>query len=393
MPTGSAPRPARRRTAGAVFLGVFLSIAVGAHLYLVQRLVLAPAWPAAPRAGLIAAIALGFAALVSQAFLRRRSGGVTRALAWTAYTWLGLAFLLLVATFASDAAMALLGAAAPAGAVDGAGVARGRALVVGAVGLVAAGVALRRGLAPPTLQRVEVPLARWPRALDGFRIVQLSDVHLGPLLDRRFAASLVERVNALAPDLVVVTGDLVDGGVRRVGAEVEPLGALRARHGVFFVTGNHDYYSGADDWVARMTSLGWRALRNERVAIEQDGASFELAGVDDHHGALVEPGGGEDLERALAGRDPARPALLLAHDPATFRRALRHEIDLQLSGHTHGGQIWPFRWAVRLTVPWVAGLYRVGRSALYVSRGTGFWGPPMRLGAPAEITELVLRAA
>src|SRR5690606_36019808 len=244
MPTGSAPRPARRRTAGAVVVGVFLSIAVGAHLYLVQRLVLAPAWPAAPRAGLIAAIALGFAALVSQAFLRRRSGGVTRALAWTAYTWLGLAFLLLVATFASDAAMALLGAAAPAGAVDGAGVARGRALVVGAVGLVAAGVALRRGLAPPTLQRVEVPLARWPRALDGFRIVQLSDVHLGPLLDRRFAASLVERVNALAPDLVVVTGDLVDGGVRRVGAEVEPLGALRARHGVFFVTGNHDYYSG-----------------------------------------------------------------------------------------------------------------------------------------------------
>jgi uncharacterized protein len=256
-----------------------------------------------------------------------------------------------------------------------------------------AAVAMRRGLAPPELCRVEVPLARWPRALDGFRIVQLSDVHLGPLLDRRFAASLAERVNALAPDLVVVTGDLVDGGVGRIGAEAEPLGALRARHGVFFVTGNHDYYSGADDWVARMTRLGWQALRNARVAIERDGAVFDLAGVDDHHGAMVEPGGGEDLARALEGRDPERPVVLLAHDPATFRRASRRGVDLQLSGHTHGGQIWPFNYLVRLAVPYVAGLHRVGESQLYVSRGSGFWGPPMRLLAPAEITEIVLRRA
>jgi predicted MPP superfamily phosphohydrolase len=393
MPAGATPRPARRWTAGLVFLAVFLSIAVGAHLYLTQRLALAPAWPAGVRAALLGAFGLGFAALLTQAFVRRRLGRVLGALAWTAYTWLGLAFLLLVATSASDLALALLGMAAPENVSGATGVARGQALLVGVVALTASAVGLRRGLAGPELRRVEVPLARWPRALDGFRIVQLSDVHLGPLLDRRFAASLAERVNVLAADLVVVTGDLVDGGVRRIGAEVEPLGALRARHGVFFVTGNHDYYSGADDWVARMTGLGWRALRNERVAIERDGAAFDLAGVDDHHGALVEPGGGEDLPRALEGRDPRRPVVLLAHDPATFRRASRHDVDLQLSGHTHGGQIWPFRWAVRITVPWVEGLHRVGRSALYVSRGTGFWGPPMRLGAPAEITELVLRCA
>jgi hypothetical protein len=262
-------------------------------------------------------------------------------------------------------------------------------------GLVAllSGVALRQGLAPPAVRRVEVALARWPRALDGFRVVQLSDVHLGPLLDRRFAASLAERVNALAPDLVVVTGDLVDGSVQRVGAEVEPLGALRARHGVFFVTGNHDYYSGVDPWVARVAELGWRALRNQRVPIGTEAAGFDLAGVDDAHGAWVGPDGGEDLERALAGRDPGRPLILLAHDPSSFQRAARHGVDLQLSGHTHGGQIWPFRWAVRAVVPWVAGLHRVGASTLYVSCGTGFWGPPMRLGAPAEITELVLRRA
>jgi predicted MPP superfamily phosphohydrolase len=392
-PRPSGPPARRRRTAGLVFLTVFLSIAVGAHFYLAHRLALAPAWPPGARAAVLGALGVGFFALLTQAFVRRRSGRALTGLAWTAYTWMGLAFLLLVTTAASDLALGLLGIAAPAGATDGTAVARGQALVVGAVGLSLAGAALRRGLAPPELRRVEVPLARWPRALDGFRIVQLSDVHLGPLLDRRFAASLTERVNALAPDLVVVTGDLVDGGVGRIGAEAEPLGALRARHGVYFVTGNHDYYSGADDWVARMTDLGWRALRNERVTIEQGGAAFDLAGVDDHHGAMVEPGGGEDLERALAGRDPERPVVLLAHDPATFRRAQRRAVDLQLSGHTHGGQIWPFRWAVRITVPWIAGLYREGESAVYVSRGTGFWGPPMRLGAPAEITELVLRAA
>ena len=374
-----------------MFVAVLLAVASSAHLYLAQRLALAPDWPAGVRAVLLAALGLGFAALLAQAFVRRRLRRVLRALAWVAYGWLGLAFLLLVAGLASDLALALLGAAAPAGMADATELARGRALVVGAVALGASGIALRRALAGPELRRVEVPLARWPRGLDGFRIVQLSDLHLGPLLDRRFAASLAERVNALAPDLVVVTGDLVDGGVRRVGAEVEPLGALRARHGVWFVTGNHDFYSGADDWVARMETLGWRALRNQRVVIEAAGGRFELAGVDDHHGALIEPGGGEDLARALDGRDPALPLVLLAHDPATFRRAARAGVDLQLSGHTHGGQIWPFRWAVRLTVPWVEGLHRVGASALYVSRGTGFWGPPMRLGAPAEITELVLR--
>ena len=391
MSAGAAPRPTRRRAAGLVFVAVLLAVASSAHLYLAQRLALAPDWPAGVRAVLLAALGLGFAALLAQAFVRRRLRRVLRALAWVAYGWLGLAFLLLVAGLASDLALALLGAAAPAGMADATELARGRALVVGAVALGASGIALRRALAGPELRRVEVPLARWPRGLDGFRIVQLSDLHLGPLLDRRFAASLAERVNALAPDLVVVTGDLVDGGVRRVGAEVEPLAALRARHGVWFVTGNHDYYSGADDWVARMEALGWRALRNQRVVIEADGGRFELAGVDDHHGALIEPGGGEDLARALAGRDGTLPLVLLAHDPATFRRAARAGVDLQLSGHTHGGQIWPFRWAVRLTVPWVEGLHRVGASTLYVSRGTGFWGPPMRLGAPAEITELVLR--
>jgi predicted MPP superfamily phosphohydrolase len=159
------------------------------------------------------------------------------------------------------------------------------------------------------------------------------------------------------------------------------------------VTGNHDHYSGADSWAAQATRLGMQVLRNRRVTIEQDGLVFDLAGVDDHNARLVSGGTGEDLSRALAGRDAERALLLLAHDPSTFKQALRMDVDLQLSGHTHGGQIWPFTILVRLFIPFVAGLYERNGCQLYVSRGTGFWGPPMRLLAPAEITEIVLRAA
>jgi predicted MPP superfamily phosphohydrolase len=162
---------------------------------------------------------------------------------------------------------------------------------------------------------------------------------------------------------------------------------------VYFVTGNHDHMSGASDWAAKAAELGMRVLRNERVVVETRGTHFDLVGVDDHRGDLFGGLGGEDLDAALQGRDAGVPAVLLAHDPSTFKRAHACGIDLQLSGHTHGGQIYPFHWLVRLAIPFVAGRYRRGAAELYVSRGTGFWGPPMRLGSPAEITEIVLRAA
>jgi predicted MPP superfamily phosphohydrolase len=381
----------RRWLAGLVFLFVILLIGVGGHAYLANRLALEPQWPEPLRTGLVVIFGIGLATVLTQMFMRRRLGILSSGLSWVAYVWLGFTFLLLTATAATDAALWLLGAASSA-PQDDPMLFRARALLVGTVGAAMAAVALRQGLRAPGVRRVEVALARWPRALDGFRIVQISDVHIGPLLDRRFAATVAERVNALAPDLVAVTGDLVDGSVARIGDEVEPLGAIRARHGVYFITGNHDFYSGADAWVARIRALGWNALRNERVAIGDEGARFDLAGVDDHHGAMLGPGEGEDLARALEGRESERAVVLLAHDPNTFKRASQYGVDLQISGHTHGGQIWPFRHLVRLSTPWVAGLYRLGTSAVYVSRGTGFWGPPMRLGAPSEITELTIRA-
>ena len=380
-----------RTLARLVFLLVILGIGVGGHAYLAKRLALEPLWPEPLRSGLVAFFGLGLATVLTRLFLRRGAGRLAKTHAWVAYTWLGFTFLLLTVTAASDATLWILGAAS-AGPQDILLLGRTRAVLAAGVASALALVALRQGLAPPAVRRVEIALARWPRALDGFRIVQISDVHIGSLLDRRFAAVVAERVNALAPDLVAVTGDLVDGSVAHIGEEVEPLGAIRARHGVYFITGNHDFYSGADAWVDRVRALGWKALRNERVAIGDGGAHFDLAGVDDHHGNMLGDGQGEDLARALDGREPARPVVLLAHDPNAFKKASQYGVDLQLSGHTHGGQLWPFRHLVRLSTPWVAGLHRLGASAVYVSRGTGFWGPPMRLGAPSEITELVLRA-
>jgi predicted MPP superfamily phosphohydrolase len=369
---------------------------VWAHVYLVQRLVLEPGLPEPWRSLAIGLVVVLGLTLVLQPIGERTLRPATgRWIAWPASLWMGFAFLLLLALWASDAVLFVAGttASAASGATGAEGLAAPRAALVVALGLVATGFGLRSALRPPSGVSLEIPLARWPRALDGFRIVQISDIHIGPILDRRFAQHLVDRIGALRPDLIAITGDLVDGGVAQLAEEVAPLAALRAPHGVFFVTGNHDHYSGAAAWAAKAGDLGWRVLRNERVEIAADGAVFDVAGVDDHRGDMIGREGGEDLDAALAARDPERPCLLLAHDPSTFKRASTLGIDLQLSGHTHGGQIWPFRWFVRLAIPFVAGRYRRGDAELYVSRGTGFWGPPLRLFAPAEITEIVLRSA
>jgi predicted MPP superfamily phosphohydrolase len=387
----------RRVVLGLVFVTVILGVVLGLHRYLLERLVFDAGLQGAPRAAAVGAIVTLGGLLVGFPIAERWLGAArVRWLAWPASIWMGLAFLLVVLFAATDLALWLAGGAAVAAGLAAeaplAGPSPTRALGVLAAGGVVAAVALRSGLRPPAVRRVEVRLRRWPRALDGLRIVQISDVHVGSLLGARFAADLARRVNDLRPDLVAVTGDLVDGSVHHLAGEVEPLRELRARLGVYFVTGNHDHYSGADDWAALARSLGMRVLRNERVAIEDCGAAFDLAGVEDHHAHLVGGAHAEDLPAALDGRDPGRPVILLAHDPSTFKEASRRGVDLQLSGHTHGGQIFPFGLLVRLVVPFVAGLYERGGSLLYVSRGTGFWGPPMRLLAPAEITELVLRA-
>ena len=387
----------KRWLIGFAVLSVLLAIAVSAHLYVRQRMVL-DAQLAAPWSGLATAvIAVGFAAMLLQPLGERfLSHRAARWISLPASTWMGLLFWLLLLLGASELLLAVgegVAFAAPDTVAEGAAVGVARACVVGSLVLVMAGVAYREARRGPRDVRVEIELARWPRELDGYRIVQISDIHIGPTLDRRFAQEITERVNALAPDLVAVTGDLVDGSRAALEEEVAPFGGLRGRDGVFFVLGNHDFYSGADVWADYVRSLGIRVLRNEHLVIEPEAeAGFVLAGVDDHRSAMLQGEGGEDLDRALAGVSEGRAVVLLAHDPSTFKRAHACGVDLQLSGHTHGGQIWPFHWFVRLAVPFVAGRYRRGDAELYVSRGTGFWGPPMRLGSPAEISEIVLRS-
>ncbi len=386
--------PARRLAAVAVFAGVALAILGGGHLYIARRLVWDPELPEPWRTLGLTLVFGGLALLVLQPIGERLlRPPLSRLIAWPAAIWMGLAFLLLVLLLVTDAVLSLAPAAVAAGAdlPPSAQTATGRALGVALAAAALGLVGMRSALRPPRLLRVDVSIEDWPAALDGFRIVQLSDVHIGPILGRRFAREVVDRVNACEPDLIAVTGDLVDGRVALLHDEVAPFADLSARHGVYFVTGNHDYFSNAAAWVEKVRELGMRPLRNQRVAIERDGAGFDLAGVDDHRGEWTGQDGGEDLDAALAGRDPGRPLVLLAHDPSTFKRAFRRGVDLQISGHTHGGQIWPFRWLVRLVIPFVEGLHRRGAAQLYVSRGTGFWGPPMRLFAPAEITEIALR--
>jgi predicted MPP superfamily phosphohydrolase len=384
-----------RLLAGIAFLAIALTVLLGGHAYLAQRLVFDPEVGSPLRGFALGLIVLGLVSLVAQPIAERLIAPPwNRIVGWPASLWMGIAFLLLITLAASDLLRFLAGGVAYAagGALpDAASSARAQAVTTLAVVGVGGALALVSGLRPPRLVRIEIALARWPKALDGFRIAQISDIHIGPLRDRRFSRHLTERVNALAPDLACVTGDLVDGSARLLADEVAPFGDLRARHGVYFVTGNHDHYSNANDWVGVIEKLGLVPLRNRHVTVRCEGGSFVLAGVDDHRGGFGD-GQREDLPQALSGVDPALPVVLLAHDPATFKRASQSGVDLQLSGHTHGGQIWPFRWLVRLATPFVAGRYTRNRSELYVSRGTGFWGPPMRLFAPAEITEITLRA-
>ncbi|MBF6469791.1 metallophosphoesterase [Nocardia beijingensis] len=236
----------------------------------------------------------------------------------------------------------------------------------------------------PSVMRVAVPLAKLPRGADGFRIAVVSDVHLGPILGRGFAERVVRTINDTLPDLIAVVGDLVDGSVEHLRSAVEPLAGLRARHGAFFVTGNHEYFSGAEQWVEHVQELGMHLLANARTELP----GFDLAGVNDVQGERT--GQGPDFGKALGDRDRARAAVLLAHQPVLIDDAVAHGVDLQLSGHTHGGQLWPGNYLAGLANPTVAGLERYGDTQLYVSRGAGAWGPPVRVGAPSDITVVEL---
>ena len=241
---------------------------------------------------------------------------------------------------------------------------------------------------------VDVPIAGLPADLDGFTIVQISDIHVGPTIKKRYVQAIVDAVNEQLPDMIAITGDVVDGSVEHLSEQASPLGQLRAPYGVYLVTGNHEYYSGAAPWVAEFRRMGLRVLMNEHAVIYPSGLPVVVAGVTDYGAGAFDPQQRSNPLAALSGAPAdALPKILLAHQPRSAAAAEPLGYTLQLSGHTHGGQFFPWGFFVRFQQPYTAGLHRMGNMWVYTSRGTGYWGPPKRLGAPSEITRLRLRAA
>lgn len=269
-------------------------------------------------------------------------------------------------------------------------------IVAGAVVTTTGGLAsaaVINGKLDPIIKKIEVKLDNLPNTLSGFRIVQLTDIHIGNTLNRKWLQNVIAQTNRLKPDLIAITGDVVDGTPSALRKETALLSNLKAPRGVYLVTGNHEYYSGADAWIREFESYGIRVLRNESVSIKGEEGSFRIVGIDDFHGRRIQPGHGPDLEKALAGIPMTEETVLLAHQPKAIHEAAKHGVGLVLSGHTHGGQIWPITQLVLLQQPYNKGLFRHDDTTqIYVSQGTGYWGPPMRLGSSNEITEITLRS-
>lgn len=392
------------------FFAVILAVLVLLHVYLWKRLVRDPLRPGrARRAGGLVVLLLGV--LVPATLIGTRTGRLGW-LAWPGYVWIGLMFYLFVILLVLEVPRLVIalagrarrrsaepvpvtaGATAPArveadhsGAADSDRrlfLARGTAILAGVTAAGISGYGVRTALGPPGLDRVRLPLAKLPRSMDGTRLAVVSDIHLGPLTGSHHVGRIVDMINSVDADIVCVVGDLVDGTVPELGRYAEPLAGIRSKRGAYFVTGNHEYYSGFQPWIDEVASLGVRPLRNERL--ELDG--LDLAGVNDLGGA--DAGDAPDFAKALGDRDSARPVVLMAHQPIMARQAARYGVDLQVSGHTHGGQMVPFNLLVGLQQPLVSGFGRMDGVPVYVTNGAGFWGPPMRVGAPPQVSVIDL---
>jgi predicted MPP superfamily phosphohydrolase len=389
---------------------VILSAVLGLmSLYVWKRLVKDTTTTGRARRALTAVL-VGLTLLLAATLVVPRVAGISEPawLAWPAYLWFGLlVYLFLTLLVLEPGRLALRrwvkrsqpeaptpGTAAertPSAVNRRVFLARASAVAAGAASVGLVGVGAANALGPPDLLRVPVRLRRLDPAFNGFRIAVVSDIHLGPLSGRAHTERIVRMINETEPDLVAIVGDLVDGTVGELGHAAEPLRDLTSRDGVFFVTGNHEYFvEDPFSWLTELERLGVASLRNEHTVIRRGGSTFDLAGVNDIAGAARSDG--PDFERALSGLDSARPTVLLAHQPVQVHEAAARGVDLQLSGHTHGGQMWPFHYVVGAIQPSLAGLSTVGDTQLYVTRGAGFWGPPVRVGARPDITVITLGA-
>jgi predicted MPP superfamily phosphohydrolase len=313
-------------------------------------------------------------------------------LTWAGMTTLGFFSSLLVLTVLRDVVLLVANLGLSGQRVQSLILPSAQAALLIAIFMTVVGLIIARRR--PAVIDVMIPVLNLPRALHGFSIAQISDVHVGPTIKRGFVEGIVRRVNDLNADMIAVTGDLVDGSVQQLSPHTAPFAGLRARHGAYFVTGNHEYYSGEPAWSEEIRRLGLHVLKNEHVVLQHDGSSLVLAGVTDYSAHHYDPSQRSDPAAALRGapRD-AGARILLAHQPSSAAAAATAGFDVQISGHTHGGQFWPWNLFVHLFQPFTSGLHRMKNLSIYVSRGTGYWGPPNRFGVPSEITRIRLMPA
>ena len=375
---------------------VLFAITALLHTYVGWRLIPSLAgWPLLA-ALLVATLLLSYVLMHLGLQFRRRAHRFGDQLSWASMTSMGLFSSLFVLTFLRDVFLLLVSLVTWALVLSQpASIAADSALFVPIAALVITVVGLWNARRTAAVVRVDVPIADLPDALEGFTIAQITDVHVGPTIKAPYVANIVDAVNRLNADMVAVTGDLVDGSVKDLSRHVSPLARLTSRHGTFFVTGNHEYYSGAHAWIAELRRLGLKVLLNEHVVLQHDDAKLVIAGVTDVSAHHFDAAHLSSPQTAIADApEHVLIRVLLAHQPRSAHEAEKAGFHLQLSGHTHGGQFLPWNFFVRLQQPFTAGLHRLKGLWVYVSRGTGYWGPPKRFGAPSEITQLrLVRAA
>jgi len=351
-------------------------------------------WPAAQaHAGLfwtcvVLFFLLGLFAPFFEIFtVRRRRDYVPAVTRWVdraSYLALGIFSCLLVYILAADVVTIIWQLVAPP--ADPAAFDRNTLYVLAALTGVTTVLGVLQAAAGPAVENVDVALDNLPPGFDGFRIVQISDLHVGPTIGRRFADIVVRAANDLSPDLIALTGDFIDGEVRTLAHDVEPLAALTAPHGVYFVTGNHEYYWDGDGWSAHFAQMGMTVLANEHRVVERGNEAIVVAGVTDYYTRRMHRPDASSPDKAAAGVPEGLVKILLAHQPKSWDAARAAGFDLQLSGHTHAGQYFPFTLFIRFFQKYHRGLNRIGRRWLYVNRGTGYWGPPLRTLVRGEIT-------
>lgn len=375
----------------------FIGIGVLFHIYVGVRLI--PDAPVGLPLKVLAAILLAVSVIVIPLGMAARQiepQSLADRLAWLGLTALGFFSSLLLLTFARDVILFFVHLVdwlrgVPVGSPVFVAYS---AIVVPCLAVLFSAIGFYNARRRAPVVSVDVPIDNLPAALDGFTIAQISDIHVGPTIKRHYVERIVAAVNGLEPDVIAVTGDVVDGTVPNLADHTRPLAGLSARHGTFLVTGNHEYYSGADKWIAEFRRLGLTVLLNQHVVLNHDGAQAVVAGVTDYGAGSFDPAHRSDPAKAISGApDDATVRVLLAHQPRSATAAAEAGFTLQLSGHTHGGQFLPWNFFVRLQQPFVSGLVKFNGLWVYTSRGTGYWGPPKRLGAPSEITLVRLVAA